>query len=74
MIVVPDSIAQGLIGDNKATIDVHYRDGQFRSDLKKPRDYKRDSTQNRNPSLCVSTCIKQRKMKCHSSDHLFQSW
>ena len=46
--------------------DGHCRDGQSRSDLRKPRDYKRSSTQNRDPSLCVSTCIKQRKMNCHS--------
>src|SRR5665213_3369256 len=54
--------------------DGYCRDGQFRSDLRKPRDYKRDNMQNRNPSLNVSTCVKQRKMICHSSDHLFQSW
>ena len=48
-------------------------DGQFRSDLRKPWDYKRDIIQSRNQSHNVSTCRKQRKMICHSSGHLFQS-
>ena len=63
-----DSVADSLV-----RLDGHCRDGQFRSDPRKRRNYKRDSTHRRNPSFNVSTCMKQRKKICHSSDHLFQS-
>src|ERR1017187_9824844 len=55
-------------------LDGHCHEGQSRSDLRKPRNYKRDSTQSRNPSFSVSRCMKQRKLICHSSGHPFQSW
>src|ERR1035437_9900326 len=66
---VRDSVADALI-----RLDGHCRDGQFRSDLRKPRNYKRDSLQRRNLNHNVPACMKERKMICHSSVHHFQSW
>src|ERR1019366_9872435 len=39
-------------------LDGHCRDGQSRSDLRNPRNYKRDSTQSRNPNINESTWMK----------------
>src|ERR1035438_831236 len=66
---VRDSVADSLI-----RLDGHCRNGQFRSDHGRPRKYKRDRPQRRNLNLNAPACMKERKMICHSSVHLFQSW
>ena len=40
-----------VVTDSLVRLDGHCRDGQFRSDLRKSRNYKRDGTQCRNPSF-----------------------
>src|ERR1035441_3691454 len=64
----------GIFPVCSAETNGHCGDGQSRSDIRKPRDYKRDSHQSRYPSHTVSTCMRQRRMICHSSGHPFQSW